>query len=198
MVRAPIQTITPEAFLNLPETQPASEYINGEILQKSMPQGKHSKIQAKLVTEINQLVEEREIARAFPELRCIFGGRAIVPDVTVFSWDKIPVDKNDDIANVFNDVPDFIIEILSPDQSPIRVTGKILHSLDRGCQMGWLIDSSTRSVLVYPPQQQPQLLDEENAILPVPDLVEELRLAVGDVFGWLRKGKSKQVATHGE
>ncbi|MEM9540827.1 MAG: Uma2 family endonuclease [Cyanobacteria bacterium P01_E01_bin.42] len=198
MVQVTIQPITLEAFLNLPETQPASEYINGEILQKSMPQGKHSKIQAKLVTEINRLVEERGIAQAFPELRCVFGGRAIVPDVTVFAWDKIPVDENGDIANVFNDVPDFIVEILSPDQSQIRVTGKILHALDRGCQMGWLIDPSTRSILVYPPQQQPQLLDEENAILPVPALVEDLQLTVGDIFGWLRKGKSQQVKNNGE
>ena len=191
MVQTPIKTITLEEFLELPETKPASEYIDGTIWQKPMPQGKHSKIQAKLVTVINRLVEEQEIAQAFPELRCAFGGRAIVPDVTVFAWDKIPVDENGDIANVFNDVPDFMIEILSPEQSQTRVTGKILRALDCGCQMGWLIDPSTRSVLVYPPQQQPQLLDEEMSILPVPALVKDLKLSVGDIFGWLRKKKSK-------
>jgi Uma2 family endonuclease len=37
-----------EEFLQLPETEPASEYINGEILQKSMPKGKHSRLQLKL------------------------------------------------------------------------------------------------------------------------------------------------------
>ena len=144
MVQALIKKITLEEFLKLPETKPAREYINGQVLQKSMPQGKHSKIQAKLVTIINQLVEEREIAQAFPELRCVFGGRAIVPDVTVFAWDNIPVDENNDIANIFNDIPDFIIEILSPDQSQTKVTGKILHALKYGCEMGWLVDPSTR------------------------------------------------------
>jgi Uma2 family endonuclease len=191
MVQAPIKTITLEEFLKLPETQPASEYINGQILQKSMPQGKHSKIQAKLVTIINQLVEEREIAQAFPELRCVFGGRAIVPDVTVFAWDKIPVDDNDDIANIFNDAPDFLIEILSPDQNQTRVTGKILYALNHGSQMGWLIDPSARSILIYLPQQQTQLFEEEEQILPVPDLVKDLQLTVGDVFGWLKKSKKK-------
>ena len=32
-------------FLLLPETKPASEYIDGQIYQKEMPQGKHSTLQ---------------------------------------------------------------------------------------------------------------------------------------------------------
>lgn len=40
--------ITLEEFLKLPETKPASEFINGRIYQKPMPQGKHSRIQLKL------------------------------------------------------------------------------------------------------------------------------------------------------
>lgn len=31
-----------EEFLKLPETKPGSEFINGEIIQKDMPQGEHS------------------------------------------------------------------------------------------------------------------------------------------------------------
>ena len=36
--------LTLEEFLKLPETKPASEYIEGEILQKSMPKAKHSRL----------------------------------------------------------------------------------------------------------------------------------------------------------
>ena len=32
-----------ETFLELPETKPASEFINDKISQKPMPQGKHSR-----------------------------------------------------------------------------------------------------------------------------------------------------------
>jgi Uma2 family endonuclease len=32
-------------FLLLPETKPASEYIDGQIYQKDLPQGKHSTLQ---------------------------------------------------------------------------------------------------------------------------------------------------------
>ncbi len=34
MVQTPIKPITVEEFLKLPETKPASEYIDGQIIQK--------------------------------------------------------------------------------------------------------------------------------------------------------------------
>ena len=45
MIKTPTRQISLEEFLQLPETEPASEYINGEIIQKPMHQGKHSTIQ---------------------------------------------------------------------------------------------------------------------------------------------------------
>lgn len=191
MVKAPAKTLTLEEFLKLPETKPASEYINGQIIQKPMPQGKHSKLQGKLVTAINEVVEERQIALAFPELRCTFGGRSIVPDVAVFAWQRIPLDENGDVANVFEASPDWTIEILSPDQSQTKVTGNILDCLKHGSRLGWLIDPDERSVLVFPPAQQPELLQEPEEVLPVPELVADLRLTVGDLFGWLRLGSDR-------
>ncbi len=188
MVQTPTKQLTLEEFLQLPETKPASEYINGQIIQKPMPQGKHSLLRGSLFTAINNLVEDQKIALAFPELRCTFGGRSIVPDVTVFAWDRIPVDENGDIANVFPIYPDWTIEILSPDQKQTKVTGNILHCLQHGTKLGWLIDPDVRSILVYPSGKQPQLLQEATDILPVPELVAELKLTVGDIFSWLQLG----------
>jgi Uma2 family endonuclease len=186
MVQVPEKLLSLEEFLKLPETKPASEYIDGKVIQKPMPQGKHSKLQGKLVTAINRIVEDRKIALAFPELRCTFGGRSIVPDVAVFAWDRIPVDANGEIANVFPICPDWTIEILSPDQSSTKVTSNILHCLQHGCQMGWLFDPEERSLLIYPQGQQPEFLEGEQDRLPIPTLAIDLQLTVGDVFGWLK------------
>lgn len=83
MVQTPPQPLTLEAFLQLPETKPASEYIDGKIVQKPIPQGKHSVIQGDLTAAINASLKSQKIARAFPELRCTFGDRSTVPDVSV-------------------------------------------------------------------------------------------------------------------
>lgn len=185
MVHIPAKSPTLKEFLKLPETEPASEYVDGEIVQKPMPQGKHSVIQGELVSTINTVVKSRRIARALPELRCTFAGRSIVPDVSVFVWDRIPRDENGEIANVFPLDPDWAIEILSPEQSQTKVTKKILHCLKYGTHMNWLIDPDEKSVFVYTPKQQPEVFEESGEQLPVPSFAKELKLSVGDLFNWL-------------
>ncbi|MBD2774978.1 Uma2 family endonuclease [Iningainema tapete] len=185
MVQTPSQPLRLEEFLKLPETEPASEYIDGQIIQKPMPQGKHSIIQTEFSTNINVVLKPKRIARAFSELRCTFAGRSIVPDESVFTWDRIPRDDNGEIANVFLAAPDWIIEVLSPDQSQTKVTKKILRCLKYETQMGWLIDPDEQTVFVYQPLQLPEVFDESEQQLPVPSFASEIRLTVGDLFGWL-------------
>ncbi|HAO13690.1 MAG TPA: hypothetical protein DCQ51_21635 [Planktothrix sp. UBA8407] len=190
MVQILDKKLSLEDFLNLPETKPANEYINGQIIQKPMSGGKHSAIQGELVTVINNIAEQQAIALALPELRCTFGGRSIVPDVAVFVWDRIPLDNDGDIANSFNAHPDWTIEILSPEQSTIKVTSNILHCLNSGCQMGWLIVPEEKSIFVYPSGQQPMFLDELDAVIPVPQFISNLTLTLRDIFSWLKVNPS--------
>jgi Uma2 family endonuclease len=172
-------------YLLLPETKPASEFINGQIIQKPMMQGKHSLIQIELGANINTAFKPQRLVRAFTELRCSFGGRSIVPDLVVMTKDRIPRDENGDIADVFPIAPDWTIEILSPEQSTAKVTKNILHCLQHGTQMGWLIDPADRSVFVYTPDRIPQVFDESIDLLPVPEFAKEFQLTLGDLFGWL-------------
>jgi Uma2 family endonuclease len=185
MVQTPTKPLTLAEFLTLPETEPASEYVDGQIIQKSMPQGEHSVIQTELAPAINAVVKPQRIARAFTELRCTFGGRSTVPDISVFRWDRIPRKENGEVANSFTLAPDWAIEILSPDQSQTKVTKNILHCLQHGTQMGWLIDPAERSVFVYCPDQPTTYYDELGTQLPVPAFVQEFSLTIEQLFGWL-------------
>ncbi|WP_353932927.1 Uma2 family endonuclease [Okeanomitos corallinicola TIOX110] len=185
MLQIPTKPLTLEEFLQLPETKPASEYIDGKIIQKPMPQGEHSVIQTEICPAINGVLKTRKIARAFSELRCTFGSRSIVPDVSVFVWDRIPRKENGGVANAFNLAPDWTIEILSPDQSQTKVTKNILHCLHHGTQLGWLIDPKDQTVLIFIPDQLPQVFDESQQQLIVPNFAVELQLTVGELFGWL-------------
>jgi Uma2 family endonuclease len=178
--------ISLEDFLQLPETKPASEYINDRIIQKNMPKVRHSRLQAKLTSAIDEVTESKRIAYAFPELRCTFGDRSTVPDIAVLLWEHIKFDANGEPIDNVVIAPDWTIEILSPDQSANRVTGNILYCLTHGCQLGWLVDPDDRSILVFRSQQQPELLTGEN-VLPVLAGVE-LTLTVAQVFSWLQMG----------
>jgi Uma2 family endonuclease len=177
------QPLTLEEFLKLPETKPASEFINGEIVQKPMPQGEHSRLQFKLCAVVNEVTEPQKIAIAFPELRCTFGGDSVVPDVVVFRWERIPIRPSGRIANRFEVHPDWSIEILSLNQSQTKVLGKLLHCSQHGTELGWLIDPEEESILVVFPEQRVQLLSG-TAQLPIISGIA-LELTVEQVFSWL-------------
>ncbi|MHC5937855.1 Uma2 family endonuclease [Nostoc sp.] len=175
--------LTLDDFLKLPETEPASDFINREIIQKPMPQSEHSLLQATLCETINGIVRSQKIAVAFPELRCTFGDASIVPDVSVFRWDRIPKTSSGRIANRFEIHPDWAIEILSPDQKFTKVLSKLLHCSRNGTELGWLINPEDESVLGIFPGGRVELYESADK-LPILEGIE-LELTVEQVFGWL-------------
>ena len=163
MVSTPIKPLALDEFLVLPETKPASEYVEGMISYKPMPQGKHSILQTRLVMLINAILMEQCTATAFTELRCTFGGRSIVPDVSIVKQENIPEDEDGEIANVFNFSPEWMIEILSPDQSATKVVTKILHCLQHGTEIGWLIDPAEKLIFIYYSQNKVELVNSSSS-----------------------------------
>lgn len=174
-----------QEFLELPETRPASEYIDQKIYQKPMPQGKHSRLQTRLSTRINEVSEYDKKALALTELRCTLGGRSLVPDISVFEWSRIVMDKDGEIANKFEIYPDWVIEILSPDQFPNRVIDKIIFCINHGTKLGWFIDYNDKSVMVFEPNKLPEVKYNDDK-LPVVNVLGDLQITPTDIFSWLK------------
>jgi Uma2 family endonuclease len=173
--------------LQLPETKPASEFIDGQIFQKPRPQGKHSTIQSELAPAINAILKPARIARAYTELRCSFGDRATVPDIAVMTWERIPRDENGEVANIFGIAPDWTIDILSPDQQQTKVVRNILHCLSHGTQLGWPIDPAEKLVFAYFADRTIAIFEQTGDRSPVPTFAQAFSLTVGELFGWLEE-----------
>ncbi|MEW6498505.1 MAG: Uma2 family endonuclease, partial [Cyanobacteriota bacterium] len=77
------------------------------------------------------------------------------------------------------------VDVRKPYQSQTKVTGNILHCLKHGTQLGWLLDPSERSILVYQPNRLPDLLAKAD-VLPILEGVN-LTLAVDEVFACLKR-----------
>jgi len=172
-----------EAFLAQPETQPASEFWDGQITQKPMPQGEHSQLQIDLCEAINRVAKPAKIAKAFPELRCIFGGRAIVPDIAVFRWERIPRLPSGRIANRFELPPDWAIEILSPEQKYPQVLRKLLVCVEHGTELGWLVDPEEESIWTVAGDRQVAVWSQGDRPPVLTGL--NLELTVAEIFDWL-------------
>ena len=186
VISTQVKLLTLENFLALPETKPASEYLNGEITQKPMPKGRHSCLQYEVCHAINQITKASKIAYAFPELRCSFGNRSLVPDIAIFQWENIPFLANGEVPDRFDLPPNWVIEILSPEQKPNKVIGNILYCIEQGSELGWFVDPDDHSVLIFSRDRQPRLVEGKQ---PLPTLTNiPLQIAADDMFAWLKMG----------
>ena len=188
MVQTPTKSLTLDEFLMLPDTKPASEYLDrndGRVIQKPMPQGEHSTLQRDLCIALTLTLKPGKVAEAFPELRCTFGGRSIIPDVAVFRTERIPRKPNGRIENAFKLPPDWAIEILSPKQTHTRGIRNILHCINHGAEMGWLLDPKESCIFVYDDKGTVRLFEKPEMVVPVPEFAGAVQLTIGEIFSWL-------------
>jgi Uma2 family endonuclease len=177
MVLATLQSVNLDQFSQLPniEESPAWELLNGRVLQKPMPTFHHSRLQKRLVSAIDNA---NSVYEAFPELRCILSQNSVVPDVTIIHQNRLPT-ANEPIYGA----PDWLIEILSPDQSTTKLITKIQACLAEGTEIGWLIDSQEQVVMIFLPNQPLQLL-KDDSFLPTLNGIS-VQLTPNQVFSWI-------------
>ncbi|WP_299413405.1 Uma2 family endonuclease [Acaryochloris sp. IP29b_bin.148] len=187
MTFAKTQTLTLEEFLKFPnlEQSPAWEYVDGEAAQKPMPKVRHSLLQKRLLTKLDNL-EGRYLT--LPELRCTFGGRSVVPDLVVVSLEKIKLNDWGEPEDNFTQPPDWSIEVLSPDQNANRVIDNLLHCIRHGGLLGWLIDPDDYSVLVLTPHKEIEIYRGDQQLQGLDGM--NLNLTAEEIFSWLKLGKN--------
>lgn len=54
--------------------------------------------------------------------------------------------------------PDFVIELKSHSDRPGGLRAKMMEWIANGAQLGWMIDPATRTVEIYRPEREPELL----------------------------------------
>ncbi len=170
--------MTLEEFLKLPEECPSLEYIDGRV-------EKHGVIELKLAAHFNQFAEPRRVGMAFPELRCTFDGRSIVPDVVFLLKEHIELDEQGEVADVTPRPPDIHVEIISPEQTVRTSHEKLVHSTSHGCSLGWLIHPYRKTVDVHRPGQ-PIEKRAPGDVLEGDPILPGYVLPVAVLFGWLK------------
>lgn len=174
-------------FLAMPETEPASEYICGEVIQKPMPDQAHALLQLYLGSLILNYLARTRLGRVATEWRCIFGPRgrkrAWIPDLVFVSNDRLP--KGDPRRHRFlRTAPDLAIEVVSPNQPMGRFSEKIDFYLLYGVRLVWVIDQIAESVTVHAPGAEPRTLAAGD-LLDGGDILPEFSVAVRDIFAQL-------------
>ena len=175
------QKLTLDQFLARPETKPACELIDGEVVQKQMSTIGRSVIQQLLSFVFAVFLREHPLGLCGPELRCIFGppgawGR--VPDFVFIRTERLADDGWD---TSHHGPPDLAVEILSPDDRVGDVVEKILFYLMYGVRLAWLIDPKARTVEAFTPDGRRRLLHEDD-ILDGGDVLPGFATPVRDIL----------------
>jgi Uma2 family endonuclease len=145
------------------------EYVDGEIVERSLPDELHSETQWRLSGLIWDLSKTRPF-HGRPDLRSRVSARRIrIPDVAIYAGAK----PN---AMVPTEPPFVAIEILSPDDRHSEVMQKFEEYEAWGVRHVWLVDPHRRRLQVYGSGTL-----SEVAVLEIPEY--DVRFTAADIFG---------------
>lgn len=170
--------LTLQDFLALPDDETALELIDGRAVPKMSPKFFHSTVQAALWLLIRDRCKGRGRVRQEWGIILIHRGRdwAPVPDLTYISYERLPRDwQRNELCPV---APEWVIEVVSPQQSIKTLARKAEDYLEAGVLSVWIVNPGTETVTVYSSGTQACTYSGEALIsAPVP-----IELSVRQIF----------------
>ena len=142
-------------FLALPETKPYLELMDGEVIEKAMPNRIHGTLVAVLLQLLRNYLDASREARVHTEVRHLEDDEewVFLPDVSVTLRGRTgPAIGSAGPEQV---LPDLAIEVLSPEDRPGRLQRRIAHYMRSGVSILWVIDPLDEKLTVWRPGELP-------------------------------------------
>jgi Uma2 family endonuclease len=154
--------ITLDDYLRMSFEGPDAEYVDGEIVERTMPKLSHSEVQQALAESFGPLRKTMGIA-AGPEIRVRVGNQTIrVPDYCVF--------RSRPAEEVPSEPALLVVEVLSPSDTHSALIRKLEDYRAWGAENVWVIDPELRRLSIFKAEG---LIHVEKLELP------ELQIALG-------------------
>ena len=171
--------VTPEQFEQLAFAEQTARMEltkDGELIVMSPTGGEAGRKNSRLTQQVRNWADRDGTGEVFDSSTVFVlpNGARKSPDVswlTLDKWNALTLKEKEGFPPV---VPDFVIELVSPsdikNQRYEDLQAKMQEYLDNGVQLGWLIEPSAKTVEIYRPDQQvevlknPQTLSGENVL----------------------------------
>jgi Uma2 family endonuclease len=161
--------VTPAEYLEMVFDGPDREFVDGEVVERAMPDLPHADRQTRLIEIFYELRKSHPLF-AVTEVRHQLSGRLFrIPDVAVH-FGKKPAGR------VPSDPPLIAIEIISPDDRYATVIRKLQEYAEWGVPHIWLIDPEAKTLAVYRNSLQPVTsfeLPELGITIPASEIFRE-------------------------
>ena len=141
------QIMSPESFVALSDDGYRYEYTRGKAVMMSPAGGRHGRIATRLIGFfIMQLPKGHHIYDSSTGYR-LPNGDVRSPDVSVIAPGRLPGEL--DPIGFLEIPPDLAIEIISPSERYEDVIIKVHEYLNWGVKAVWVVEPTTREVVVY-------------------------------------------------
>ncbi|MEO9254890.1 MAG: Uma2 family endonuclease [Tepidiformaceae bacterium] len=179
-----------EEFLAMPETEPPSELIDGEVVQKISPNFYHGTLTSELITQFKIYLRQTREGVVVNEVRHVVRAeeRVFLPDINVTLAGRIPKDRASRLQGPLALTPDFAIEVISPGDNPGRLFERADFYMRTGTSLLWFVDPETESITVYRPGQAPTIHRAGDTIDAHP-VLRDFHLDVAGLFATLHEGE---------
>jgi Uma2 family endonuclease len=170
----------------LPTTEPETEWLLGEAVQKVSPFRDHARLQGALTSALLAWAEGR--GEVGPEWRFRLAPpgevrRPLVPDIAYVSNDRLAALSDEDLQAP-PIAPDVAVEILSRDDQPRHVAHKIAVYLAAGSTLVVIVQPADRTVTLHDAHGARVLRGDD---LIAHDALPGFSLAVGSLFAALER-----------
>jgi Uma2 family endonuclease len=172
-------------FLRIEERKPDLELFEGRITEKRTGDLQHVLVRQWFRRAVARADAGASVYEAFGQLRVSFGGMSVVPDVSVFQVERLPVDESGDAEGQVLLAPDAIVELLLPDHSAEAMRERCRRFVAAGVRAALVVDIRGRDVAVIRPRGE-QLSVRGDAVVDLTDVIPGLRFTVDELFRCLR------------
>ncbi len=157
--------MTAEALWQLTESNTKYELIRGELIEMTLPGGKHGNIALEIGWLLRSFVQTQKLGKIMVEtgFRLTTDPDTVrAPDVSFLLAKKIPSDGLPD--GFISGAPDLAVEIVSPNDTASDIQDKVQDYLAYGTQVVWVVYPQQRLVIVHHPDGMARILREAESL----------------------------------
>ena len=177
--------LTAEEFLELCQRRLVKgELVNGVVSETLPAGGEHSEIKMALAAVLAGHVRPRRVGRMSIGAGVLLERNPDTvrePDVAYFSAETLPLDVK--VRGFYEVVPDFVVEVVSPNDRPREIADKVAMWLSHGVRLVWAVYPTARTVAAHT-DDGPTLVYTEDDELDGGAVLPDFRCLVRDILGW--------------
>ena len=158
------------------------ELVRGELLKMAPAGARHGRIANTISFIITAYTRQRDLGAVFAAETGFIIRRnpdtVRAPDVAFVSNERL---QGEVPAGYMGIVPDFVVEVVSPNDSASAVQAKVEDWMRAGTRLVWVVYPETRSVAVYRSLQEAQVLSSAETLDAEP-VFDDFSVPVSDLF----------------